>query len=74
MLREEGFTQGVHGQGPPKLLANLVPKYHGPEQVNLDTMAPCQVPPLLDRSGDDLHRPHLRVGSAAASSRLHASI
>jgi hypothetical protein len=67
-LGEERFPHGVYGKWPPKAPANLPPRYEGSESVNLDTIAPTLAPPLLAQKKDKNLPPHLRIGSAAASS------
>jgi hypothetical protein len=62
-MGEEWFPTGVYGQWPPAMPADLVPRFHGPVPIDVDTAAPSQEPPP-----PGLLPPHLRSSSKASAS------
>jgi len=67
-LGEENFPQGVFGHWPPNVPEGLVAEWTSAATVDVDTVASTSSP-LSSGHLDDAHLPpHLRVGSAAASS------
>ena len=72
-LGEKRFPMGVYGKWPPKMPADLVPKYRGSESVEIDApepgLAAKPVPPLVGPTDDSHVPPHLRIGQPSASSK-----
>jgi len=64
------FPQGVYGQWPPKMPAELVPRNHGSESFDVDPTVPSQVPSLVGHQGDVDLPAHLSIGGSASSSSM----
>ena len=67
-LGEERFPPGVFGQWPPQVPAGLVAQWVSANSSNIDEAASTGSPLGLGHPDDAHIPPHLRIGSAAASS------